>query len=167
MGIRNPSPNPPGESGESSTVRSTDRVTMFSDAERTYLERARVGRLATADERGRPNVVPFCFALCNDRLVSAIDEKPQRAETTSLRRVRDVRENPFVAAVVDEYSEGWTELRWVQVRGQAAIVDPGDDGHLAGVDALRAKYDQYRNHAIEDRPFLRVRPGHVLSWGLD
>lgn len=148
--------------------RSEDRSRdTFSNAERTSLETARVGRLATADARGRPNVVPFCFALCDDRLVSSIDEKPQRTNPTSLRRVRDVRENPSVAAVVDEYSEEWTELRWVQVRGQAAILHPGDDGHVAGVDALRTTYDQYRNQAIEDRLLLRVRPGHVLSWGLD
>ncbi|MEF8781393.1 MAG: TIGR03668 family PPOX class F420-dependent oxidoreductase [Haloferacaceae archaeon] len=140
---------------------------MFSTAERAYLETARVGRLATADERGRPNVVPFCFALHDGTLVSAIDEKPQRRDPASLRRARDVRANPYVAAVVDEYSEDWSELRWVQVRGRATLVDPEDDSHGAGVDALREKYDQYRTHAIEDRPLVRVRPGHVLSWGLD
>ena len=140
---------------------------MFSTAERAYLETARVGRLATADERGRPNVVPVCFALHDGTLVSAIDEKPKNEEPSELRRARDVRENPYVAVVVDEYSGDWSALRWVQVRGRAALVDPGDDDHGAGVDALREKYDQYRTHAIEDRPLLRVRPGHVLSWGLD
>lgn len=140
---------------------------MFSTAERAYLETARVGRLATADERGRPNVVPFCFALHDGTLVSAIDEKPQQGDPGSLRRARDVRENPYVAAVVDEYAEDWSALRWVQVRGQAVLVDPEEDDHRAGVAALQGKYDQYQNHAIEDRPLLRVRPGHVLSWGLD
>lgn len=140
---------------------------MFSTAERTYLERTRVGRLATTDERSRPNVVPFCFALHDGGLVSPIDEKPQQGDPSSLRRVRDVRENPYVAAVVDEYSEDWSELQWLQIRGRADLIDSGRSGHQPGVDALREKYDQYQEHAIEDRPLIRIRPGHVLAWGID
>ena len=38
----------------------------------------RVGRLATADARGNPHVVPVCFALTDDTLYITIDEKPKR-----------------------------------------------------------------------------------------
>jgi hypothetical protein len=33
------------------------------------------------------------------------------------------------------------------------------------VAALRAKYDQYATHALDDRPIIHVNPGSVRSWG--
>jgi PPOX class probable F420-dependent enzyme len=136
----------------------------FSAAERAYVEAARVGRLATADDRGRPSVVPICFALLDGALVTPLDEKPKTAAPTGLRRVRDIERNPAVAVVIDDYSEDWATLRWLQVRGRAALLYPGDDRHPAAVAALRGKYDQYRDHALEERPVIHITPGHVRSW---
>ena len=138
---------------------------MFSPAERRYLDAARLGRLATVDDDGRPHVVPVCFALVDDEVVTPIDEKPKDAPPTDLQRVRNVRENPHVALVVDHWREDWDELGWVQVRGRAELVDSGVAGHDAAVSALRAKYDQYTGHALEDRPAIRIGPAHVVSWG--
>lgn len=98
-------------------------------------------------------------------IASPIDEKPKDASADALRRVRDVRENPRVALVADRYVEDWDRLGWVQVRGTAAVLEPGDGGHSAAVAALRAEYDQYADHALEERPALRIDPGHVRSWG--
>lgn len=138
---------------------------MFEATERAYLERARVGHLATADAEARPHVVPVCFALVDDRIVSSIDEKPQSVAPGALRRSRDIRENSRVALVCDHYVEDWSELGWVQVQGTAAIVDPGDAFHDGAVSALRAKYDQYGDHALEERPIIRIDPGSVRTWG--
>ena len=147
---------------------------MFDEQERRYLEAARLGRLATADAEGRPHVVPVCFAFVGDDLATPIDEKPKAVGPDDLRRSRDVRENPRVAVVVDHYAEDWSGLGWVQVRGTATHVDPGDgdpddgnpDGfHADAVAALRAKYDQYATHALEERPVIRIEPGSVRSWG--
>lgn len=138
---------------------------MFQDRERRFVEGARVGRLATADAEGRPHVVPVCFALVDDRLVTPIDEKPQAASESGLRRSRDVEENPRVALVVDRYSEDWSRLGWVQVRGTATHLAPDEPSHPSAVRALREKYDQYADHALEERPIVRISPGGVLSWG--
>jgi len=138
---------------------------MFSPAERSFLAAARVARLATADGGGRPHAVPICFAFDGERIVSPVDEKPKDAAPDALRRVRDVRENPRVALVVDRYAEDWAELGWVQVRGTAVVVGADESGHDAAVAALREKYDQYADHALESRPLLRIDPGHVVSWG--
>lgn len=137
----------------------------LSDAERRYLETARVGRLATADGEGRPHAVPICFALVDGTVVTPLDEKPKDVEATALRRVRDIRANPRVALVVDHYTEEWSGLGWVQVRGTATLVDPGESGHGRAVRALRSAYDQYADHALEERPVIRIEPGHVVSWG--
>ncbi|MFB6119790.1 MAG: TIGR03668 family PPOX class F420-dependent oxidoreductase [Halobacteriaceae archaeon] len=138
---------------------------MFSPAERAFVEGARVARLATADGEGRPHAVPVCFAFVDERIVSPVDEKPKAAAPDSLRRVRDVRENPRVSLVVDRYAEDWAELGWVQVRGTAAVVNPDESAHGTAVSALREKYDQYADHALDARPLLRIDPGHVVSWG--
>jgi hypothetical protein len=53
----------------------------------------------------------------------------------------------------------------VQVRGTATVLDPDGSDHAAAVDALRAKYDQYADNALETRPVIRVTPGSVRSWG--
>jgi PPOX class probable F420-dependent enzyme len=147
-------------------------------AEHAFLRQTRRGFLATADAEGRPAVVPVCFALVGDGreeddgddedgdpwLATPLDEKPKDAAPRQLRRVRDVTANPRVALVVDRYDEDWSNLAWVQVRGTAATVAPGERGHAAAVGALRAKYDQYADHALAERPLLRVESGHVVSW---
>jgi PPOX class probable F420-dependent enzyme len=139
---------------------------MFDARERRYLETARVGRLATADADGRPHAVPVCFAFAGDALVTPIDEKPKSVSPTELRRSRDVAVNPRVALVVDHYVEDWSRLGWVQVRGTATHLDPGEPGHSTGVRSLREKYDQYTDHALEERPAIRIAPGSVRSWGV-
>ena len=138
---------------------------MFTDRERRYLDSARVGRLATADAEARPHAVPVCFALDGESVATPVDEKPKAVDPARLRRCRDVDENPRVALVVDHYLEDWSRLGWVQVRGTAALLDPGASRHGAAVDALRAKYDQYADHALESRPVISVTPGSVRSWG--
>jgi PPOX class probable F420-dependent enzyme len=138
---------------------------MFEEQERTYLETARVGRLATADSTGRPHVVPVCFALAEDHIVSPIDEKPQRVGPDALRRVQDISENPRVALIVDHYTEDWSRLGWVQVRGRASLCESGADSHPVGVRALEETYDQYESHALGERPLIRIDPGTVRSWG--
>lgn len=138
---------------------------MFTSEERQYLETARVGRLATADGDGRPHAVPVCFAVDGDRLVTPIDEKPQAAAADTLRRSRDVRENPRVALVVDHYVEDWSRLGWLQVRGTATHLAPDESAHRSAVAALRAKYDQYADHALDERPVVRISPGSAVSWG--
>ena len=138
---------------------------MLEDRERRYLEAARIGRLATADAEGRPHVVPVCFALEGEHVVTPIDEKPQRVAPDALRRTRNIEANPRVALVVDHYVEDWSALGWVQVRGTATHVGPDESGHAAAITRLREKDDQYHTHALEERPVIRITPGSVRSWG--
>jgi PPOX class probable F420-dependent enzyme len=138
---------------------------MFQKRERQYIETARIGRLATADTKGRPHAVPVCFAFVGDQIVTPIDEKPQRVSPDALRRSRDINDNAHVALIVDHYTEEWSQLGWVQVRGNASHWTPGDESHFSGVRALREKYDQYADHNLEERPLIRIAPGSVRSWG--
>ena len=138
---------------------------MLSDRERQYLESARVARLASADADGRPNAVPICFALVDGGLVTPLDEKPKSGDEDALRRVRDVRDDPRVAVVVDHYTEEWPDLGWLQIRGTASVDGPNAADHDSVVDALRAKYTQYADHDLDACGTIRIEPGSVVSWG--
>jgi PPOX class probable F420-dependent enzyme len=102
---------------------------------------AAVARLATIDERGRPHLVPVCFALEGDVLHSAVDEKPKRSRL--LKRLDNIRLHPQVAVLVDHYEDDWTRLWWVRMRGAARVADAGPERERA-LELLAEKYEQYR-----------------------
>ena len=64
-----------------------------------------VGRLATIDPDGSPNVVPFVFALIGDTLYTTVDAKPKR--TTKLQRLANIERDPRVTVLADHYDEDW------------------------------------------------------------
>jgi coenzyme F420-0:L-glutamate ligase/coenzyme F420-1:gamma-L-glutamate ligase len=130
-----------------------------------FLASRRVGRLATADAAGRPHVVPICYVLDGASLLLALDEKPKRVDVGRLRRVRNIQENPNVAVVVDDYSEDWSRLAFVLVRGAGSLVRPGEPAHAPAVALLRAKYPHYQAMALEERPLLQIAMTRVAAWG--
>jgi PPOX class probable F420-dependent enzyme len=108
---------------------------------RDRLARAPVGRLATIDPDGRPNLVPFCFALEGETLYTAVDEKPKRSRR--LQRVENIRLRPPVTVLVDHYEEDWSRLWWVRLRGKGRVLGETDERDRA-LALLTAKYEQYR-----------------------
>jgi len=129
------------------------------------LREARVGRLATADARGRPLVVPVCFVHDDGVIYSAIDAKPKRDPSRALRRVRNITENPRVALVVDRYDEDWSQLRYAIVEGAATILSGGDEFTRA-IDLLRDKYPQYHAMGLarDSGTLIRVVIERVVPW---
>lgn len=115
---------------------------MEPDEARSRFAAARVARLATVAPDGRPHVVPVCFAVVGDRVVTAVDHKPKR--TAQLQRLRNIAANPAVSLLADAYDEDWTTLWWARVDGAARELEAG---HPEAVAALVARYPQYA-----DRP---------------
>ncbi len=137
----------------------------LSPTEAAFLERQRVGHLATADAEARPHVVPVCFAVLDRTLYVAIDEKPKRGAPTNLKRVRNILANPRAAFVADVYDDSdWSRLGFVLIDGPARLVDDPDELTRA-LDRLRARYPQYETMALEERPMLALDIAHVASWG--
>lgn len=100
------------------------------------------GHLATVRPDGRPHVVVVTFATVVDHVVTAVDHKPKT--TKRLQRMINIEANPNVSFLVDHYQEDWDGLWWVRIDGRASIHASGmlwDDA----LDALAAKYDQYRD----------------------
>jgi len=143
----------------------------LTTTELAFVRAARIGRLATVDAANRPLVVPFCYAMLDGDdqgepfVVSVLDEKPKRVTDANLARVRNIRSNPAVSFVVDRYDdEDWSRLAFVQVRGEARVVEPEAEIHARAIAALRAKYGQYRAMAIEGRPVIVIDDLRGHSW---
>ncbi|HEY7294678.1 MAG TPA: TIGR03668 family PPOX class F420-dependent oxidoreductase [Dehalococcoidia bacterium] len=128
-----------------------------------FLQTHRVAHLATANGAGQPHVVPVCFALLGGAIYTPLDRKPKRVPVERLRRVRDLAANPAVCLTVDDYDEDWRRLHWLQVRGTARVVPPGEE-QRAAIGALQARYAQYREMALEELPVIRIEPERVIDW---
>jgi len=135
---------------------------MLSGDQRAFLDGRRVARLATADARGRPHVVPVCFVVSGDAAYITIDEKPKGA--APLKRVRNIRENPAVALVADRYDEDWSRLGWVMLRGPGEILEAGAEHDYAQA-LLRDRYPQLQAMRIEALPVIAIRIARVSGWG--
>ncbi|MEL0114438.1 MAG: TIGR03668 family PPOX class F420-dependent oxidoreductase [Rickettsiales bacterium] len=141
-------------------------MARLSLEQRAFLETRRLGHLATADAGGMPHVVPVCYALHDETLYVALDEKPKRAAARSLKRVRNIEANPRAALVVDHYDDkDWSRLGWVMARGSAEIIEPGPE-HAEALAALRRRYSQYRDMTLEENPIIALRIERVTGWGL-
>jgi PPOX class probable F420-dependent enzyme len=118
---------------------------------------ARVARLATADARSVPHLVPVTFAVRGDEIVFAVDHKPKRGP--DLRRLRNIAANPSVTFLADHYDEDWARLWWVRADCFATVVtDP--DARVEPVRWLCARYPQYADHPPEG-PVVRAT---VTAW---
>lgn len=131
-------------------------------ADATFLGDTRRATLATIAPDGRPRLVPVCFVVIDDVVWSPLDEKPKSVDDPrGLARVRDIARDPRVTLLVDRWSEDWSELGWLRLDGQAALVETPD---VAAIAALRAKYPQYADHDLESRPVIRIKIDRAVGW---
>jgi PPOX class probable F420-dependent enzyme len=139
--------------------------------ERAFLAAERTATLATIALDGVPRLVPVCFVLgeaVEPVIYSPIDDKPKRVgDPHDLARVRDILARPDVSLLVDRWSEDWSALGWLRIQGRASLLEPSGapDEHGTAVTALRAKYPQYADHHLEDRPVIRIAVVATRSWG--
>jgi PPOX class probable F420-dependent enzyme len=123
------------------------------------LRSERVARLGLLDEDDRPRVLPVTFALVEDAIYTAIDNKPKTAREPA--RVRYLRRRPEAALTVDRYDDDWAKLAWVQVLGHVEVIEA--EAAPAAMEALAAKYGPYRADPPPG-PLLELVPERVLHW---
>jgi PPOX class probable F420-dependent enzyme len=137
------------------------RIMKLSPAEaRERFVASPVARLATAGADGAPHIVPITFAVDGEMLYSAVDHKPKT--TWNLRRLRNIRENPGVAVLVDHYDADWSALWWARADGRAEIRESGTERSKA-IGLLLDKYEQYRDRPPEG-PVVAVRVNEWSGW---
>lgn len=138
-------------------------MVRLTEIQASWLARAPVARLATADATGAPHVIPVCYAYDGRFLYSVLDQKPKSTSLTRLRRVKNIQANPQVSLVVDHYEDDWERLGYLLIFGRAELLMEG--GERAGaVRLLREKYHQYRAMNVAENPVIKIVPERVVAW---
>ena len=129
-----------------------------------FVQAQRVARLATVDARGRPHVLPIVFAYADGCFYTPLDLKPKSVPPERLRRVRNILGSPHVQVLVDHYDEDWLQLGYVQLRGDAELIEQGDEYRRA-LRLLESKYPQYGALPLEGRPVIKITVERAVTWG--
>ncbi|MEV4745855.1 PPOX class F420-dependent oxidoreductase [Streptosporangium sp. NPDC049248] len=123
---------------------------IFTDAELKYLVDQHLGRLATIDPTGAPQVNPVTFQINLD--AGTIDIGGPAF--TQSRKFRNVQRDAWVSFVVDDEMETPNALgqrgRGIEVRGRAEIVEL-DPPMLA----------------VFDRETIRIHPRRIVAWNIE
>ncbi|MET7616181.1 TIGR03668 family PPOX class F420-dependent oxidoreductase [Streptomyces sp. NPDC005408] len=133
---------------------------LAPDDARQRFAAAPVARLATVASSGAPHLVPFNFAVDGDLVCCAIDHKPK--STWDLRRLRNIRENDQVSAIVDHYDDDWSRLWWVRADGHAELVGSAERRSRV-IELLQAKYVQYREQPPQG-PVVVITVSRWSGW---
>lgn len=134
---------------------------MLKPSEVRFIKRARVMRLATITREGFPHLVPLCHVFDGENIYFATDY--------GTKKVENIKNNPRVAALFDEYKEPWSRLKGIMIQGRAEILESGDEFRKAA-RLLKRKFKYYEREPygpIEEGEVLIVKivPERAVSWG--
>lgn len=128
-----------------------------------FVRAARVARLASVGPDGTPHAVPVCYVYEGVAFYSVLDAKPKRRPLDQLQRVRNLRANPSVCLLIDEYDDDWSRLRYVLVHGRATLLMPSEE-HAETLRRLREKYAQYQVMPLDANPVIKIEPTRWTAW---
>jgi PPOX class probable F420-dependent enzyme len=129
-------------------------MVKFTAKEVAFLKSNEVCRLATASNDGRPQVTPVMYALDGTGFVIAVDY--------GTKKLKNVRENPNVALVVDRLRP----TRAVTVQGTCKVHERGAE-YRRLLELLMARFEFYRKNpwGEGESPIFRITPNKAVSWG--
>ncbi len=130
------------------------------------LESARVARMATVDEAGKPHIVPICYVFVSGLIYTPIDKKPKSVSVNTLKRISNIRSNPNVSFIIDKYYEDWSRLYFLKIAGLASLIEEGEE-YENSLLSLCEKYSQYRDMDLLNLglPIIKISPRRIVSWG--
>jgi pyridoxamine 5'-phosphate oxidase family protein len=124
-------------------------VSAFTEKELEYLKGQKLGRLATINSAGQPQIAPVGFRYNAE--LDAIDIGGRFMSKS--KKYRNILKNPQVAFVVDDVLPPW-QVRGVEIRGSAEAVSTG------GKQIFGENYQA-------DEAIIRITPAQIIGWGLD
>ena len=120
-------------------------MNKFTDIELEYLKTQRLGRLATINKNGEPQIAPVTFRYHAE--LDTIDIGGLNMDET--QKFRNVARNGLVSFVVDDIAPPF-QPRGVEIRGRADALSDG--GQRISPNFSPA--------------LIRLTPGRILSWNL-
>lgn len=135
-----------------------DSLADLPEPIRALLDNERRAVMSTVESDGAAHSVPVVFAVVGAEIVSPIDHKPKSGKI--MRRVRNIERDDRVTLLIDHWTEEWTHLAWLMVRGSAHVDDAYPDDLLHG---LNDRYEQYERDERHDA-LVRIRPRRLLWW---
>ena len=128
-------------------------VGVLTPRQLKFLRAHEVCRLATASKDAKPHVVPVIYALDGENIIIAIDY--------GTKKLKNLRENRFVALVVDDYRPN----HGVMVEGEREILERGKE-YLRLLQILFEKFEVYRRHpwGEGESPILKIKPAKAVVW---
>lgn len=128
---------------------------MLSKKEVRFLGSHELCRFATVSKDGMPQVTPVIYALDGENIVIATDY--------GTKKLANLRENPNVSLVVDEFRPN----KAVMIQGKCEILERGPE-YLRLLKILFNKFAFYRNNpwGEGESPILKIVPQKSFSWGL-
>src|SRR5919199_4822073 len=145
------------------------RIQMYiNHTTKEFIEKARIARLATVDSRSQPHLVPVVFVFDDTYFYLPIDEKRKTVKPEKLKRIINIKKNPHVALLIDEYSEDWTKLAFVMIQGKGTIITAEIQGNnnirlQEAYKKLMTKYNQYQKIGLSDICIM-IKPEKVTAW---
>ena len=133
-----------------------------------WLSSQKVAYLATTDVHAQPHLVPVVFVRMDEDIFICIDEKPKKHRF--LKRLANIKANPKISLLVDNYDDNWQELTWVRVDGTAILLENTDESRVvfeSVISTLRDKYPQYQTMDLSRGPIIRITINAIASWQAD
>jgi pyridoxamine 5'-phosphate oxidase family protein len=124
-------------------------MSVFTETELEYLRGQGLGRLATIGRDGQPHVVPLTFWFNADE--DSIDLGGIFFGQS--KKWRDAEHNQKMTFLIDDMPEPG-KARAIEIRGTAEL-------HTTGGDKIHPNFANFKPE------FFRLRPTHIVSWGLD
>ena len=93
------------------------------------------------------------------------NQKPKK--NRSLKRLANIKANPKISLLVDNYDDDWQELKWVRVDGTAILLENTDESRAvfeSVISTLRDKYPQYQTMDLSRGPLIRITINAIASW---
>jgi PPOX class probable F420-dependent enzyme len=144
---------------------------MFNNAIiESLIDEARVARLATVDSENIPHVVPVVFVFDGEHYYVPVDEKTKKDKLGTLKRVKNIQQNPNIALLIDKYDEDWSKLLFVMIHGKASLI--GKKGQDCDTQLEKAhkllyvKYHQYEKIGIGEI-CIKIYPEKVITWQMN
>ncbi|MFX0201324.1 MAG: pyridoxamine 5'-phosphate oxidase family protein [Candidatus Hodarchaeota archaeon] len=132
--------------------------TKFTDESLEFLRTAKIGRLATYDESGYPNIVPIWFIQLENQNILMLT--PPNSE-----KVKNIQRNSKACFIVDIYEDEMKDVKTVMIQGDMKIKPELFD---LAYKLLLQKYPIFKEFNVNQKDYtvLEITPKKTLIYFL-